>query len=133
MLELYLTYLILLGAAQLLFQLSQLATAIVVGGALMAYVHSKDLASAWLKSFFGLDVQIKGELTWVEWRAGTNTAPRAAFSTTKNTIYTNNTKSEIQRWREPHLQDHVSDSRRSESTRRRRLARKQKNVYRWTL
>ena len=51
MLELYLTYLILLGAARLLFQLSQLATAIVVGGALMAYVHRKDLASAWLKSF----------------------------------------------------------------------------------
>ena len=38
----------------------------------MAYVHRKDLASAWLKSFFGLDVQIKGELTLeVEWRAGT--------------------------------------------------------------
>jgi hypothetical protein len=75
MLELYLTYLILLGAARLLFQLSQLATAIIVGGALMAYVHRKDLASAWLKSFFGLDVQIKGELTLeVEWRAGTNTA-----------------------------------------------------------
>ena len=72
MLELYLTYLILLGAARLLFQLSQLATAIVVGGALMAYVHRKALASAWLKSFFGLDVQIKGELTLeVEWRAGT--------------------------------------------------------------
>ena len=39
----------------------------------MAYVHRKDLASAWLKSFFGLDVQIKGELTLeVEWRAGTD-------------------------------------------------------------
>ena len=53
MLELYLTYLILLGAARLLFQLSQLATAIIVGGAFMAYVHRKDLASAWLKSWNG--------------------------------------------------------------------------------
>ena len=40
----------------------------------MAYVHRKDLASAWLKSFFGLDVQIKGELTLeVEWRAARRT------------------------------------------------------------
>ena len=69
MLELYLTYLILLGAARLLFQLSQLATALLTGGLFIAYVHRKDLASAWLKSFFGLDVQIKGELTLeVEWR-----------------------------------------------------------------
>ena len=72
MLELYLTYLALLWITRLLFQLSQLATAIIVGGAFMAYVHRNDLASAWLKSFFGLDVQIKGELTLeVEWRAGT--------------------------------------------------------------
>lgn len=68
MLELYLTYLVLLGALRLLFHLSQLATALLVGGALLAHLHRKDLASAWLKGVFGLDVTIDELRLEVEWR-----------------------------------------------------------------
>ena len=102
MLELYPTYLILLGAAQLLFQLSQLATAMVVGGS-NGLRPPQDLAFCSSKSFNWVGCPNQGRIRWGSRMARVPTLQDSSslLYPTKNTIYTNNTKSEIQRWKDP--------------------------------